>query len=503
MEKLPGSITKLTNLQTLKLSQCYLLKELPKNIEDLVSLKHLEIEGCLALTHMPRKINKLSSTLQTLSLFVVSKDYHLGGLGELASLNNLKGHLEILHLERNSNLSKQDKCLERKEHLQRLTLRWDHEDEEEEDGMEKKRDEKSLESLEPHTNLRGLLIVGYKGVTLSNWLSSMKCLVKLSLYDCTSCKFLPPKLDQLPNLRILEILRLDNLEFIAENDTNDNDKDKPALFFPSLEELTISDCPRLTGWWKEDKNGTNFPIFPCISKLHLSYCPKLICMPLFPGLDEELVLVGSSIKPLQAIRVHGKTRGIPFSKLKSMQIATIEEPSPPQEWLQYLSSLEKLHIREWKQLATLPSGFDHLSSLQSLTIENCPELDLNSTSSNEWKGLKNLRSLVIKENPKLKSLPEGVEMVTSLQDLELHNCPELASLPDTMSNLKSLGRLVLSECNKLASLPKGLKLNESLDTLIVLDCALLMPRCQPNTGDDWPQISHIKNKLVRENSRDI
>jgi leucine-rich repeat protein SHOC2 len=51
MEKLPGSITMLFNLQTLKLSHCYLLKELPKDIDKLTNLSHLEIEGCMFGSH--------------------------------------------------------------------------------------------------------------------------------------------------------------------------------------------------------------------------------------------------------------------------------------------------------------------------------------------------------------------------------------------------------------------------------------------------------------------
>jgi leucine-rich repeat protein SHOC2 len=172
MEKLPGSITMLFNLQTLKLSHCYLLKELPKDIDKLTNLSHLEIEGCLALTHMPSKIRNMRNSLQTLTLFVVSNKDLSDGLSDLGSLNNLKGHLEISHLERSGlNPSNHVYYLKEKKHLQHLTLRWDHEDDEEEEE-EKGRDNsvtdmKTLESLEPHYQLRAIFLVGYKGKTLS------------------------------------------------------------------------------------------------------------------------------------------------------------------------------------------------------------------------------------------------------------------------------------------------------------------------------------------------
>ncbi|AES95717.1 putative disease resistance protein RGA4 [Medicago truncatula] len=501
IEKLPNSITKLSNLQTLKLSQCYPLEELPKNIDELVNLKHLEIDGCLALTHMPRKLHKLECSLQTLSLFVISDGHHVGGLSELARLNNLRGHLEISHLE-SLNLSKADNCLNGKNDLQRLTLRWCHEDDygkkEEED------DQKRLDFLEPPSTLRAIFVVGYKGKTLSNWFSSIACLVKLSLYDCTSCIFLP-HLHELPNLRFLELLRLDKLEYIADQ-SNDSDRhnDKlqaAAVHFPSLEELTISDCPNLKRWWRKDKMEKDLPFFACLSKLNVNYCPELTCMPLFPGLDEELILVGSSVKPLLDSINHGHRKCYPFSKLKSMKIANIEDSrSPAKIWIEYFNSLEKLDIKEWKHLKSLPEGFDNLNSLQSLNIENCQELDLSST---EWEGLKNLRSLTIREIPKLETLPSSIYKVTSLQDLQLHNCPQLTSLSETIEYLKSLEKLVISECDKLASLPKALKNVESLHTLIILDCTLLLPRCQSDTGDDWSQIAHIKNKQVTETNRDM
>jgi len=502
IKKLPRSITKLINLQTLKLSKCYYLKELPKNIEELHKLKHLEIDGCLALICMPRKLHKLENSLQTLSLFVVSKGYDSDGLSGLSRLNNLRGHLEISHLERCSlNLLKDgENYLTDKNHLQDLTLRWNHDDDYDEKAAESA-DKDTLDCLEPPSTLRAIFIVGYKGETLSPWFPYMQWLVKLSLNDCTSCIFLP-HLDELPNLRFLKLLSLDKLEYIADKKDGNNDKlQAAAVYFPSLEELTISDCPNLKSWWKEGKTETNKPFFACLSKLNISDCPELSCMPLFPGLDEELVLVGSSVKPLMDTIAHRKGKCNPFSKLKSMKIANIKDSqSPPKKWIEHFNSLEKLTIKEWKHLKFLTEGFEHLTSLQSLYIENCQELDLE-LSSTGWKGLKNLRSLNIRDNPKLETLPLGVYEVTSLQDLEIHNCPLITYLPKTIANLKLLEKLAISECNKLRSVPKALENMESLHTLSILDCTLLLPRCQEDIGRDWPHIAHIKTKNVGKTNR--
>ncbi|XP_045813952.1 disease resistance protein RGA2-like [Trifolium pratense] len=516
MEKLPSCITTLIHLQTLKLSQCHVLKELPKDMEDLSSLNHLDIEGCLDLTHLPSGINKLTS-LQTLSLFVASKKQVTGGLRSLTDLNNLRGQLEISHLEQvkfsPSKEAAKDEFLKNKQHLEFLTLRWDH-DEEDEDESDVDKDKKSLECLQPHPKLRVLLIVGYNGTTLSNWLDSLQCLVKFTLNDCPKCKFLPP-MDHLPHLKVLQLRRLDSLEFIAKN--NQVGSSAP-IFFPSLKELTIADCPKLKSWWEKDIWGNDRPSFNCISKLNIQFCPQLACMPLYPGLDEELVLVESNVRSMRDTMHYAdntestetsNSQSQPFSKLKYMTIERIEH-SPPESWLKNFISLEELHIRDCPNFTSLPQGFKSLSSLLSLSIERCPKLvldvDMSGTNWNkptEWEGLKNLSSLVLRSISKLKSLPWGVENVKSLKELRIYDCQALTSLPESIGNLTSLEKLVISECRKLDSLPKGMADLSSLHTLSITDCPLLLPRCQPETGDDWPQIAHIMNKSVRETPQDL
>jgi leucine-rich repeat protein SHOC2 len=216
IEKLPNCITRLIHLETLKLSYSHVLKELPKDLQYLTRLNHLDIEGYLDLTHMPAGIDKLTS-LQTLSLFVASKKHAItGGLRELTVLNNLKGNLEILHLEQvkfsPSIKADKDEFSKNKEHLQQLTLRWDRDDDEERTGsssVDVDNEEKLLECLQPHQNLKVLFVVGYNGKTLSNCLHSLHCLVKFTLSDSPKCEYLPP-MDHLPNLKVLHLQRLNS-----------------------------------------------------------------------------------------------------------------------------------------------------------------------------------------------------------------------------------------------------------------------------------------------------
>ncbi|XP_039044412.1 putative disease resistance protein RGA3 [Hibiscus syriacus] len=148
---LPKSICKMQNLQVLKLDFCPQLEELPKKIEKLENLTHLPCVSC-ALTHMPRGIGKLTS-LQTLSMFVVDEDGSHGtaaaDLSELSQLNNLRGELKITNLGFVRNAREKFKAanLKGKQHLRELILEWRGASDDE---------EKSLEDLQPHPNLKEL-----------------------------------------------------------------------------------------------------------------------------------------------------------------------------------------------------------------------------------------------------------------------------------------------------------------------------------------------------------
>ncbi|XP_052479796.1 putative disease resistance protein RGA3 isoform X2 [Gossypium raimondii] len=173
---LPKSICKIQNLLSLKLDECPKLKELPKKIEKLVNLTHLACYFCDRLTHMPRGIGKLTS-LETLSMFVVDKDGSHGGadLSELRLLNNLRGRLTIRNLGSVKNAKEKFKAanLKEKQHLRSLDLEW---------GGRNHDDEKSLEDLQPHPNLKELWIRGWRAdAKFPSWLHLLTSLVKIKI----------------------------------------------------------------------------------------------------------------------------------------------------------------------------------------------------------------------------------------------------------------------------------------------------------------------------------
>ncbi|XP_065632008.1 putative disease resistance protein RGA4 isoform X2 [Quercus suber] len=412
IEVLPGCITKLVNLQTLKLCQCGKLRELPVDIQKLVSLKHLDLEDCEKLTHMPRGLGQLTS-LQTLTLFVVNEgpvgsSKHCGGLEELNKLNDLRGKLEIKNLAQVKDATPKFKAanLKEKQGLCELKLKWNPEGD---DGVDASDDENSIDSLQPHESLKYLEVDGYMGVRVSSWLSFLTNLVELRIGDCNKCQYLPP-LYQLSFLRELVIWDMDGLEYMTNGDMNDEISTSlasPSTFFPSLETLYIINCRNLMGWWRRDKgneatttstissssSSTNhyhqhIPSFPRLSYFRFWECPKMTCMPLFPNLEKGLDLSNSSLKALEEtmeMNTGGRASSFPsssssssssfsppLSKLKFLSLSFIQElESLPEELFKNLTSLERLVILFCPNLMSLPEGMSHLTSL---LINGCPQL---------------------------------------------------------------------------------------------------------------------------------
>ncbi|XVF37654.1 hypothetical protein REPUB_Repub20aG0028300 [Reevesia pubescens] len=388
IKKLPNSLSRLQNLQTLDLNRCYKLKKLPRKTRRLVSLRHLHIDGCDELAYMPRGLGQLTC-LRTLNKFVVGKrGRRVGQLRELNGLNNLKGELCIESLQ-NAIPEPGSSWLKEKLNLKYLELRWSIEEDDKDDAINVK-DEMVFEGLQPHPNLETLEVFGYSGSKISSWLSSITNLTELILVDCVECKHIPP-LHHLSSLKFLKLWRLEALENVSEIEKQKelSCAESTTIFLPSLEELSIEDCPNLKGWWKTDvdeASNEQLPCFPCLSDLYIAGCPNLTSMPLFP-LVRVLTLKETSWKPVQQTMKLKRTTSeapssssssslfSPFSKLQKLQLSNIENlDSLPEEFLQNLTSLQSLEIERCINLTSIPKGMQRLTFLRELQIVGCPQL---------------------------------------------------------------------------------------------------------------------------------
>ncbi|KAL7187995.1 hypothetical protein ACSBR1_037937 [Camellia fascicularis] len=313
IKQLPDSICSLLNLQTLILDNCQKLERLPQNMMYLRRLRHLYLSDCL-LIEMPPKIGQLTY-LKTLTAFVVGKSIDCSLLAELKCLN-LGGELCIEQLERLRNpMDAKEANLVGKQNLSRMELNWEYslaESESENDESEsqeinesesqenvefessenvesksqendesesqgKVKSELVLEALQPHPNLKALVIRGYKGTRfpLSTKGSYLKNIVNIQLYKCNNCLQLLP-FGQLPLLQILEIHGMDEVLEYIENEYPGGGG------FPSLVELDVYYCPNLKELWFSGKCSmvlNSISNLNSLTSLTIGYDKEAVCFP--------------------------------------------------------------------------------------------------------------------------------------------------------------------------------------------------------------------------------
>ncbi|KAG7946655.1 hypothetical protein I3843_14G051500 [Carya illinoinensis] len=453
---------------------------------------------------MPRGLGQLTK-LRSLSDFLVSPldsdlNMHSAGLNELNGLNYLRGDLQIRNLGCGKDDAKDYKAanLKAKQKIRSLKLYWD-----DSFGLRDDADaEIKLKGFKPPPNLRRLELIGYKGAEFPSWLSSLSNLVEFQLSKCEKLKYLPP-LSKLPSLKRLFLKYLDDIEYIMDDSEYImSDRDYTIFghglkIFPSLEELQVYYCPNLKGWWRQEPLLAS--LFPCLSELSVAGCTVLDSMPMFPHLEKELVLSNASWKPMQQtlmnMSIFASSSFVPLSKLRRLRLRRIEDLQIlPEKGLQNLTSLVSLQIFHCHRLKSLSQGIQYLTGLQELEINHCDKLDLgcHDEAGMGWQGLKSLLSLDFVGLPKLVHLPLGLQHVTTLHKFQISSCCMLRALPVWICKWTSLQQFEISNCPSLISLPKEMRLLKSLKVLTIRKhCPKLLPRCEPETGEDWSKIKHI------------
>jgi hypothetical protein len=239
MTRLPEKVSALYSLQTLILRGCRHLMVLPTNMSNLINLQHLIIEGT-CLREMPSQMSKLIM-LQKLTDFFLGKQSG-SNLKELGKLVNLRGTLSIWDLQ--NTLSVQDALeadLKSKKHLEKLRFSWDGR------TGDSQRERVILEKLEPHSNVKSLVICGYGGRLFPDWVgdSAFSNLATLTLNQCKNCTSLPP-LGQLSSLKQLCVMSLDRIVAVGSEFYGRCPSMKKP--FASLQKLEFLFMPRWREW---------------------------------------------------------------------------------------------------------------------------------------------------------------------------------------------------------------------------------------------------------------
>ncbi|KAL5719990.1 hypothetical protein ACHQM5_012706 [Ranunculus cassubicifolius] len=505
LKTLPKSITDLLCLNTLRL-RCDNLEELPVHISKLITLNHINIEACSSLSYIPRGLNELTS-LQTFSVFIVSKGGTGCELNELNRLSKLGGKLTIKNLENvRSSRESVNVNLKGKENIEALKLLWNEMGRGHINGEELAFD--VLGNLEPHSNIKRLKVKGYMGTGFPSWMmkASFPNVVKVTLWGCNKCQELPP-FCQLPYLEVLHLVGLESLQFVETEAVR-----RRKSWFPSLRSLRLRSLPNLKSWPMPENVEQSFMLFPSLIKVEIYDCPRLRSLPLIPyveNLDLKKCsgrLVHSLLRQVSTENnpnpnyssssslVALKTLEIGFCDdleclpedglkgltcLKSLTIQSCHKLlSLPELGLQGLTGLLSLKIWKCNSLTTLSEGMRYLTSLQSLNLYMCRELHLLEGLD----GLRSLETLKIELLTKLMVLPAGIQLLTALQSLQITNCHGLVALPEGLGNLTALRSLEISSCSKLQFFPEGMYHLTRLESLGIYGCPGLM-RWPSRMGD--------------------
>ncbi|KDO38667.1 hypothetical protein CISIN_1g005896mg [Citrus sinensis] len=487
IRSLPESKCKLLNLEILILRNCSRLIKLPQEMRNLINLRHLDIRGAKLLKEMPFGMKELNK-LQTLSNFIVGKGECASGLEDLKSLNLLCDELCIAGLENvNSPQNAREAALREKHNLEALTLEWGSQSDSPRDAV---LEEKVLDTLQPHERIKELAIKHYGGARFPPWIGqhSFSEMKVLKLENCDNCAALP-SLGLMSSLKILAVKGLKKLKSI-ESEVYGEGFSMP---FPSLEILSFESLPEWQHWNTNIKGNEPVEIFPRLQELSIAECPQL---------SGELPGLLPSLETL-VVRKCGKLV-VPLSSYPMLCRLEVDECK------------ELVDICGCDKLEALPNDMHKLNSLRDLGIQLCPNLvsfpeegfptNLTTLVIGNFKlyktlvqwGLHRLTSLkhlwIAVSDDEAECFPDeeiGMTLPTSLTHLSFCGFQNLIFLSSMgFQNLTSLQYLRIGNCPNLTSFPE-VGLPSSLLELHIYGCPNLKKACKRDQGKEWPKIAHI------------
>ncbi|XVE91891.1 hypothetical protein REPUB_Repub01dG0050500 [Reevesia pubescens] len=544
LEELPRKLRNMTSLRHLETGQCTGLTHMPSGLGQLTSLQTLTrfIVGMDSFKRPSGGLRELKDLNDLRGEIMIAKLENLKNVASECKEANLKGkpHLEVLTLEwsrevNNHIIFEEDEAL--LEGLQpHSNLQEFH--------VYGYRAEKF-----PNWMLFDMSLLLPNLLEITIW-SCNRCLHLPLFSHLPKLKVL--RLEVITAVEYIEDSNAESSSSVSSGDNLLKGGTEGNEFFPCLKELVLFDLRNLKGWWREDpavaddnrvkaaaspqrplQQKKSMPSFPCLSKLNIGICTNLTNMPLHPLL-EELELKNVSAKLLQqTAMIAAGIEEIPvaaaaanflyplyLSKLKVMHIdGIIDLVSFPEKGLHHLRSLQHLSIESCPELVCIPeeglksltslrffyirgcnmlkslfNGFRHLKALEELEIKECRELDLSKEVEEnvmELQCLKSLRTLKVGDMPKLSSLPDGLQHVTTLKYLQISRCSNLKTLPEWVHNLNLLQRFEIFDCPQLASFPPALCSLKALQYLEISSCPQLSDTCQNKTSKNWSIIAHI------------
>uniref|UniRef100_A0A7N2MT54 BED-type domain-containing protein n=1 Tax=Quercus lobata TaxID=97700 RepID=A0A7N2MT54_QUELO len=390
IKTLPKSVTKHYKLQTLTIEKCYFgFRELPEELSNLINLRHIYIDK--EPLRMPKNMGLLTR-LQTLPIFVVGQDEG-HSIEELGALKNLRGEIDIRNLGFVEDEEEAKSAKLKEKEIFKLGLYWSWE----EDYRDKDKDEKVLEGLQPHQNLKSLTIDLYGGKKLPSWvgLSLHHNLIEIKLGYFKNCEEVPT-LGHLPCLRVLEIAGMWEVGCIGSEFYRD-ESCKNTRLFPALRILKLE---YMEGCKRVDKNLPD-SLHTCTSlqKLVVGWTD----LRYLPGVPSSIIRRGIEDLPTgsEYLENWDCLPSSTYSIQLSLQSLMFCGPDTLLDQIQYFTALKILWIGANVNLVDLPEWLGNISSLQQLYLVHCWEL-VHLPTKEAMQRLTQLKKLVISRCPKFE-----------------------------------------------------------------------------------------------------
>ncbi|MQM17789.1 hypothetical protein Taro_050767, partial [Colocasia esculenta] len=331
----------------------------------------------------------------------------------------------------------------------------------------------------------------------------------LSIEECPKLASLSPILRHSSNVMTIEIKKCAELASLEEGDG------ECGWMLPSLKYLIIQECPKLASLSPILRHSSN------LKQIQIKKCAELAllsseegngeCGWMFPSLEYLSIEECPKLASLSPILRHSSNlEWIEIKKCAELALSS-EEGNGECGWM--FPSLEYLSIEECPKLASLSPILRHSSNLKWIEIKKCAELALLSSEEGDGECglmLPSLKWLSIDECPKLAFIPpilqikkcavlallsseEGDDecgrMLPSLEELTIEECgfpfsnlaPKLLpSLSQMLPRLTALHYLHIGRFRNLQCLPPCLRNLRSLSYLTIEDCPAV--ECLPDGG---------------------
>ncbi|XP_071907084.1 putative disease resistance protein RGA4 [Coffea arabica] len=268
-----------------------------------------------------------------------------------------------------------------------------------------------------------------------------------------------------------------------------SDSSSSIKVFPSLRELRIEGLPKLAVL-PDMENLTSLKV------LDITECGSLACIRNLNSLTSLECLYLYDCSALLDASLDMKNP----QSLRTLRISGCDKLNPSlSNDLEKLTSLEKLAIRSHDPSCWPSMVLHHLANLRELELGGFSDiLDLDHFPwPHSITNLVSLERLELRGWPKITSLPDQIQHLSTLTSLEIEEFEGLEVLPEWMGSLRNLRYLWITECSNLRQLPSAEAVRHltNLNQLSIASCPLLAERCTKGSGAEWPKIARIPGVL--------